>query len=47
MSISGSAKRLSDLTNLQGKDIEANLSELIELKGEVVGLHNELAKFEA
>lgn len=47
VSISGSAKRLSDLTNLQVKDIEANLSELMDLKGEITGLHSELAKFEA
>ncbi|KXI27457.1 methyl-accepting chemotaxis protein [Paraglaciecola hydrolytica] len=44
--ISGSAKRLVDLTNHQVKDIEHNLSELIDLKGEIVGLHKALAKFE-
>ncbi|MFT6910328.1 MAG: methyl-accepting chemotaxis protein [Oleiphilaceae bacterium] len=47
VSISGSAKRLSDLTNLQVKDIEDNLSELMDLKGEIAGLHVELGKFEA
>jgi len=47
VTISGSAKKLSDLTNLQVKDIQANLSELMDLKGEIAGLHNELAKFEA
>jgi methyl-accepting chemotaxis protein len=47
VTISGSAKKLSDLTNLQVKDIEANLSELMDLKSEIAGLHNELAKFEA
>lgn len=47
VTISGSAKKLSDLTNLQVKDIEANISELMDLKSEIAGLHNELAKFEA
>jgi len=47
VTISASAKKLSDLTNLQVKDIEANLSELMDLKGEIAGLHSELAKFEA
>jgi len=47
VTISDSAKRLSELTNLQVKDIEDNLCELNGLKGEISGLHNQLAKFEA
>ncbi|MFT6267398.1 MAG: methyl-accepting chemotaxis protein [Alphaproteobacteria bacterium] len=46
VTISGSAKKLSDLTNLQVKGVEGNLSQLMGLKGEIAGLHEELAKFE-
>jgi methyl-accepting chemotaxis protein len=45
--ISDSAKKLSHLTNLQVQSIEDNMNELMDLQKEVVGLHNELGKFEA
>ena len=47
VTISGSAKKLSDLINLQVNDIEDNLSELMGLKGEIAGLRTELDKFDA
>jgi len=45
--ISDSAKKLFHLTNLQVESIEDNMNELMDLQKEVVGLHNELGKFEA
>lgn len=45
--ISDSAKKLSNLTNLQVQSIDDNMNELMDLQKEVVGLQNELGKFEA
>ena len=45
--ISDSAKKLSELTNLQVESIEHNMNELLDLQKEACGLHNELKNFEA
>jgi hypothetical protein len=47
VSISDSAKRLAELTNLQVTRIEENMDELITLKSEVAGLNQELDKFQS